>query len=287
VGVGNNVSYYTYDGGGGAEGSGGAFTGEWAGVAGWGLERNAVTVGVYGRYDGGGNADGKGVYGYAYNSHSNRGYGVYGQGNRYAVYANGDLGASGSKSFEIDHPLDPENKILKHYSIESPEVLNMYRGNVTLDNSGQAIITLPEYFIAININFSYSLTAIGQQAPNIHVSQEIGDEGSFSISGGNPGQKISWVVYAERNDLHMQKNRYKEQAEIDKEDDWIGKYLRPELYNQPPEMGIHYIKGKVTHDVNRSAPLNNELKQYSLDETNIEEVETLIIEEKPLRQNKE
>ena len=31
----------------------------------------------------------------------------------------GDVGASGTKPFVIDHPVDPENKILKHFAIES------------------------------------------------------------------------------------------------------------------------------------------------------------------------
>ncbi len=43
------------------------------------------------------------------------------------VFATGDLGASGTKPFIIDHPLDPENKMLRHFALESNEVLNVYR----------------------------------------------------------------------------------------------------------------------------------------------------------------
>ena len=64
------------------------------------------------------------------------------------MYCDGDMTASGVKSFTIDYPLDPENKALRHYNIESNEVLNMYRGIVTLDANGKAIIDLPEYFDA-------------------------------------------------------------------------------------------------------------------------------------------
>ncbi len=176
---------------------------------------------------------------------------MLGQGRWYGVYASGRLGASGTKSFEIDHPLDPENKKLKHYTIESPEVLNLYRGNAIMDNNGEAVITLPEYFLAINIDFSYVLTPIGQQAP-VFIKQEIDDDGKFVIAGGNPEQKISWVVYAKRNDRFMQRERKNEPdlVEVEKKEFEKGKYIQPELYNQPPEKGIFYIKhsGQQTKD---------------------------------------
>jgi hypothetical protein len=258
IGAGNAGPWYIYDDGSGHQGSGGSFTGSYCGVAGFGHIEDAATIGVYGRYNGGGNVNGTGVFGVAITSHPGRGYGVIGQGNNYGVYANGDLGASGSKSFEIDHPLDPENKKLKHFCIESNEVLNMYRGVVVLDGAGNAEIALPEYFTAININFSYTLTAIGQQAPNIYISREIDDAGSFAISGGNPGQKISWVVYAERNDLYLQEYGY--EVEVDKTEDERGKYIRPELYNQPEEKGIHYVKGYSQEATNtRGAVMNREV----------------------------
>lgn len=235
IGVGNAGSYYVY-----ANGSGGAFTGRSAGIAAWATLANANSIGIYGCYNGSGSYDGTGIYGIAYTSNSNRGYGVYGQGERYGVYANGDLGASGSKSFAIDHPLDPENKILKHYSIESPEVLNMYRGNTFLDTNGNSEIILPNYFTEININYSYVLTPIGKQAPNLHIKDEIDNNGKFTVSGGSPGQKISWVVYSERNDPYMQQNRSNQTDIVEKEDDNKGKYIMPELYGQPKSKGIFY-----------------------------------------------
>jgi hypothetical protein len=56
--------------------------------------------------------------------------GVYGQTSDpagFGVYSNGNFAASGTKAFIIDHPTDPENKNLKHFCMESPEVLNLYR----------------------------------------------------------------------------------------------------------------------------------------------------------------
>jgi hypothetical protein len=49
---------------------------------------------------------------------------------------NGDLTVigtitKGGGGFRIDHPLDPENKYLSHSFVESPDMLNIYNGNVT------------------------------------------------------------------------------------------------------------------------------------------------------------
>ena len=41
-------------------------------------------------------------------------------------------------SFKIDHPLDPENKYLSHSFVESPDMMNIYNGNVVLDATGEA-----------------------------------------------------------------------------------------------------------------------------------------------------
>lgn len=167
---------------------------------------------------------------------SSTGIGVLGENvsaNFWGVFANGDLGSSGNKTFAIDHPLDPENKILKHFSIESNEVLNMYRGTVTLNTNGEAVVTLPNYFQAININFTYQLTAVGSAAPGIFIKEEIGNGQTFKIAGGAANQKISWVVYAERNDLYNQQYPNNKLAEVEKRANQKGTYIRPELYGQP------------------------------------------------------
>jgi hypothetical protein len=239
IGVGNNnASILTFTNGGG-----GAFTGDLNGVAGYAENTNNSAYGVYGQYDGG-VADGRGVYGWAYPT-ANWGYGVYGYGGWYSVYANGDLGASGVKTFLIDHPADPENKMIKHFSIESNEVLNVYRGNIILDENGEATIQLPNYFHLINTNFSYNLTPIGGPA-QMYVLEEINEEGKFKIAGGTEGQKISWYVYAERNDPYIQQNPEKKQVVVEKEGDRKGKYFMPELYNQPDSKGYDSKNGNST-----------------------------------------
>ncbi|MBX3101966.1 MAG: hypothetical protein KF690_05615 [Bacteroidetes bacterium] len=160
----------------------------------------------------------------------------------FGTYAQGDVGASGTKPFVIDHPQDPANKILRHFALESDEVLNVYRGTITLDASGEAVVTLKNYVTANNINFTYQLTAIGQQA-NAYIKEELqGDR--FVIAGGNPGQKISWVVYAERNDPYLQQYPHKRQVEIDKPASMRGKYFTPELYGQPASKSLFSNKHK-------------------------------------------
>lgn len=263
IGVGNGGSYYLFTYGGGL-GSGGAFTGDRCGVAGWATVNNTSSVGVFGYYDGvGSTRDGCGVIGIgAANAGSGRG--VYGQGGQWGVYANGNLGASGTKSFAIDHPMDPENKILKHYSIESDEVLNMYRGVINLDENGEAQITLADYFLVININFSYTLTSIGISSPNLFIKDEIDENSQFTIGGGHPNQKVSWVVYAERNDPYMQKYRYREVDVVEKEDHEKGKYIMPELYGQPEEMGMYYIDmGQKAESTIKQQTIKNKAQKIS------------------------
>ena len=57
-----------------------------------------------------------------------------------------------SKDFKIDHPLDPENKYLRHTSIESDDMKNVYDGVVTLNDNGEAWVQLPNWFQALNID---------------------------------------------------------------------------------------------------------------------------------------
>ena len=197
------------------------------GVWGYNSDSTGFPVGVYGVTDA---ATGYGVLG------ENTAYSAGGT-NEYGVYSNGDLGASGTKTFRIDHPLDPENKYLRHFSVESNEVLNIYRGVVSFDAEGNAKVVLPTYFEALNINSSYQLTPVGASMPDIYISQEI-KENIFVISGGISGKKVSWQITAQRNDAYMQTKDL--EVEVEKGDNEKGKYLIPELYNQPKEKGIFY-----------------------------------------------
>jgi hypothetical protein len=221
------------------------------GVYGLADATTGVNYGVYGRSQ---STDGTGVYGVA-NATTGAAWGVWGQSASnasfaygvigqerlgspgHAVYADGTLAASGTKSFQIDHPLYPETHYLNHFCFEGPEPQNIYNGVVVLDARGEAWVQLPNYFEAINRDPRYTLTPIGAAMPNLHVAVEIRGN-RFKIAGGVPGRKVSWEVKAIRNDLYVQ--RYGFQTEQEKEDEIKGKYLQPELYGQPKERGIHH-----------------------------------------------
>lgn len=171
-------------------------------------------------------------------------YGVLGedrylgaQNGAYGIYSNGALGATGVKTFRIDHPQDPDNKYLRHFSIESDEVLNVYRGTTTFDANGNATINLPTYFSAINRNVSYQLTPIGAYMP-LYVKEKVSKNNQFVVSGGIAGKEVSWAVYAERNDLYMQKNPHQRAVEVDKRDHEKGHYLIPSLYGAGQDKAI-------------------------------------------------
>ncbi|MGV8040062.1 MAG: hypothetical protein AB2L07_08290 [Thermoanaerobaculaceae bacterium] len=140
----------------------------------------------------------------------------------------------GGGSFKIDHPLDPENKYLYHSFVESPDMMNIYNGNVVLDERGEATVELPEWFEALNRDFRYQLTCIGGFAP-VYVAEEI--TGSrFRIAGGRAGLKVSWQVTGIRQDAFANANRIP--VEEDKPDPDRGRYLHPEAFGQPAELSV-------------------------------------------------
>ncbi len=170
-------------------------------------------------------------------------YGVFGEdrylgsvAGAYGVFSNGNFGATGTKTFLIDHPEAPEDKFLRHFSTESNEVLNVYRGNIEIDANGEAVIELPSYYDAINTNPSYHLTPIGGFA-QLYVKEEIKD-GKFVIAGGTPGLKVSWAVYSERNDAYLQTYPEQREVEVEKREGQKGKYLMPELHGGSAEDAI-------------------------------------------------
>lgn len=146
-------------------------------------------------------------------------------GNNLTVYGNadvsGDLTVTGTKDFRIDHPLDPANKYLFHHAIESDEVLNIYSGNVTTNEEGYAKVTLPDWFGALNKNFRYQLTVIGNFARAI-IAEEI-SENHFAIRTDRPDTKVSWQVTGVRNDPNIR--LHPPVVEADKPADEQGTYL--------------------------------------------------------------
>jgi hypothetical protein len=207
-----------------------------AGVYGWAATGSGTNYGVYGRSEG---SSGTGVFGIALGNNGIN-YGVYGRNSNpsgYGVYSYGRFAATGTKDFQIDHPLHPETHFLNHFCTEAPEPLNAYSGVVVLDARGEAWVQLPDYFDRINRDPRYILTPVGAPMPNLHVAVEI-QNNRFKIAGGVPGKKVSWRVEAIRNDRWVQEYGY--QTEQEKPKEYQGKYLHPELFGQPKERGIFY-----------------------------------------------
>lgn len=154
------------------------------------------------------------------------------------VNVSGTLSKSAG-SFKIDHPLDPENKYLYHSFVESPDMMNIYNGMVALDASGEAWVTLPAWFEALNQDFRYQLTAIAAPAPGLYVAQEVSGN-RFKIAGGEPGGKISWQVTGIRNDPYAKAHRIP--LEEDKSFAEQGFYLHPKLYGKSEEKSIEWSR---------------------------------------------
>ena len=170
------------------------------------------------------------------------GYFVIGQSGVYnyvsgSLHVSNDFEASGSKNFRIDHPLDPANKTLTHSCIESNERLLMYSGTVVTDGNGDATIELPSYFEALNINYRYQLTVVGEEFAQTRVSRKINNN-QFSIKTDKPNIEICWEVTGDRNDAYSKAHPLV--VEEDKKPEDRGKYYSPELFGQPDEMRIGY-----------------------------------------------
>jgi hypothetical protein len=149
-----------------------------------------------------------------------------------------NLSVQGTKNFKIDHPLDPENRYLLHAAIESSEVLNIYSGNITTDENGNAVITLPDWFEAINRDFRYQLTVVGTFAQAIVVEKIKSNR--FSIKTNSPNVEVSWQVTGVRSDAVMLIHPFK--AEQGKPDGERGYYLSPDAYGQPTERGVDWAR---------------------------------------------
>jgi hypothetical protein len=204
------------------------------GVFGWATAPAGATRGVIGLSN---STDGIGVAGIA-NAPSGMTYGVYGRSDSldgFGVFCEGDFAATGLKAFRIDHPLRPETHYLNHFCAEGPEPYNIYAGVVTLDARGEAWVTLPDYFEAINQNPRYLLTPIGAPMPNLHVAVEVTGN-RFKIAGGAPNGRVSWEIKATRNDPWIQ--RYGYHTTPEKLPQHQGKYLHPELYGHSPERRV-------------------------------------------------
>ncbi len=216
-GAGNPVSTYSTEGG-----YGGVFYGGDASVSGNG-------VGGTGVYAGGGAPAGIGLIATGSGSYSGTYAGLF--------YGNVDITGNVYKaggSFKIDDPIDPENKYLSHSFVESPDMMNIYNGNVVTDVRGDAIVTMPVYFEALNRDFRYQLTTIGSFSRAMVLSEI--SNGKFAIRTEEGNVKVSWQVTGVRQDAWANAHRIPNEVEKDQKDK--GHYLSPELFGHPEDLSI-------------------------------------------------
>jgi hypothetical protein len=183
--------------------------------------------------------------GIAVYGHSKFAYGVYALSNNGpALYSDGNAVVDGSLTvtgsidksggtFKIDHPQDPAGKYLQHSFVESPDMKNVYDGSATLGADGQATVTLPRYFDALNRDARVQLTAVGRFSP-LYLKDAVVD-GRFTIAGGVSGQQVFWQVTGIRRDPWAAANPIV--VELAKQGAEHGLYLHPELYGQPTAKG--------------------------------------------------
>lgn len=200
------------------------------GMEGDGFGDDEFSIGVFGS---GNNYAGTpllsvGIYGTATGGSTN--YAGYFIGD---VYVSGTLYKAGG-SFKIDDPIDPDNKYLVHSFVESPDMMNIYNGNITTNASGVATVKLPDYFEALNKDFRYQLTVIGTFAQAI-VSRKVSGN-TFEIKTNVPNVEVSWQVTGIRKDAWA--NAHRIPNEVEKEPFNKGKYLDAKDLNKPDNKQI-------------------------------------------------
>src|SRR5215213_2118967 len=174
-------------------------------------------------------------------------YGIYahasGAGTVYAGWFEGDVHAGsletpGGKSFLIDHPLDPENKTLRHNSVESPENLCLYRGKVKLGPNGSDTVRMPNYFAAL-INEDEAtayLTPVGKEP--FPTSYEWNEAHTELTIFGTEGAEVAYLVLADRDDRTMHLFSRPVEEEKGGSNFERGKLLSPEAFELPSERGV-------------------------------------------------
>lgn len=155
------------------------------------------------------------------------------------VSVSGTLTA-GAKQFVIDHPLDPENRILAHASVESDERAVVYSGTVTCGDDGTATVSLPAWTQALAGDFRYQLTCVGGHAP-VYVSSPV-EENAFTVAGGTGGLTVSWQLTGIRHDPWAQ--RHDLLVEEDKDERERGFYHHPEAFGRDLTASVHWVRNE-------------------------------------------
>ena len=110
-----------------------------------------------------------------------------------------------TKSFKIPHPLDPENKILEHGSLEGPEHGAYQRG--TAEGLGDVQVFLPDYWSAL-VEPDYNIILTSRGDYNLYIKLQTSHY--FIVSKINNNQntidsatKFDYLCLGERKDFKI------------------------------------------------------------------------------------
>lgn len=111
-----------------------------------------------------------------------------------------------TKSFKIPHPLDPENKILEHGSLEGPEHGAYQRG--TAQGDGDVKVSLPDYWSAL-VEPDYNIILTSRGNYNLYIKEQ--KSSYFIVSKINSNQnyidsatKFDYLCLGERKDFKIE-----------------------------------------------------------------------------------
>lgn len=194
-----------------------------------------------------GSATSIGVYGRNQSSGANAFAGLFDG----RVHVNGLLSKSGG-SFKIDHPLDPAHKTLSHSFVESPDMMNVYNGNVTTDANGSATVVLPDWFEALNEKFRYQLTVIDENDfARVRIEHGV-EHNRFSIRTDRGNVLVSWQVTGVRKDAWA--NAHRIPVEEEKQGELRGRYLNPIENGASAELGVSALALPATPRADAADP---------------------------------
>ena len=121
--------------------------------------------------------------------------------------------------------------------------------DIVTNSKGEGVVTLPEWFDALNRDLRYQLTVIGTFAQAI-VAEKV-KHNRFTIKTNLPNVEVSWQLTGVRSDAVMRSHPFK--AEESKPERERGTYITPDVFGKPAERGAEWARNSRLMD-----PLNKQ-----------------------------
>jgi hypothetical protein len=116
-----------------------------------------------------------------------------------------------TKSFKIPHPLDPQNKILEHGSLEGPEHGAYQRG--TVQGQGDVKVFLPDYWSAL-VEPDYNIILTSRGNYNLYIKEQninyfIVSKIKYEYYDVDSTTKFDYLCLGERKDFKIKVIQHK------------------------------------------------------------------------------